>query len=555
MSSSGQGCLSLSQYRFKLTTLLVTVTYLLVCTSSTTAPLPATDASIARKSPAAKSPYHKPHPTPLRHLSPAQISPQNKPPTHHKPAPKTSPPHVPHVGNIQPPPEKSPPQSSTALHPPPKNSPPKSGTAHHPPLKKSPPKSGTHRPDIIISPNPPLPSPPHPSPPQPSPRHPSPPLPSPPHPKPPHPVPPYPSPPQPSPRHPSPPLPSPPHPVPPYPSPPQPSPPSPVSPTPPPPPLNPTMSPRPSLPPKPPRPSPSLPVIETFDIWILAGASNMVGDNAGYYNETWPPEANPIPNQILMFPQGVNQWIKAEANVGLASYNESNVHNSVGPEMCFSHALLNSSISTKVGLIPMALGGSILADGWTPPGFLYTNTIKMTEAAMAAAGPNAKLRGILFIEGEGTAMPMYNDPYPIAATWSSNFTTMVQGLRKDLAMYNPNLAVLLGVQRIDNRDRVYPLIGLVKQQQQAIVLPNLMKSQMEDKQMYPVDFTEIYGPQVGVQQIHFTKWGACDMGWDMAAQYSACLPCMQANSSCICEAVSWQQPALQDEWQQGVLYE
>ena len=41
--------------------------------------------------------------------------------------------------------------------------------------------------------------------------------------------------------------------------------------------------------------------------------------------------------------------------------------------------------------------------------------------------------------------------------------------------------------------RVFPLIGMVKQQQQDIVLPNLMKSQMEPKHMFLADFSEVGG--------------------------------------------------------------
>ena len=41
--------------------------------------------------------------------------------------------------------------------------------------------------------------------------------------------------------------------------------------------------------------------------------------------------------------------------------------------------------------------------------------------------------------------------------------------------------------------RVFPLIGMVKQQQQDIVLPNLMKAQMEPKHMFLADFSEVGG--------------------------------------------------------------
>ena len=85
----------------------------------------------------------------------------------------------------------------------------------------------------------------------------------------------------------------------------------------------------------------------------------------------------------------------------------------------------------------------------------------MTKSAMIAAGPQGRLRGMLFIEGEGTAMPMYNTPLPIFPIWGADFIAMVNGLRSDLATWNPHLPVLLGVQRVLGRDRVFPYISQV----------------------------------------------------------------------------------------------
>ena len=48
------------------------------------------------------------------------------------------------------------------------------------------------------------------------------------------------------------------------------------------------------------------------------------------------------------------------------SYNLTWVHNSVGPEMCFGHRLIDSGISSQVGFVPIALGGTTLAIDWIP---------------------------------------------------------------------------------------------------------------------------------------------------------------------------------------------
>jgi len=103
--------------------------------------------------------------------------------------------------------------------------------------------------------------------------------------------------------------------------------------------------------------------------------------------------------------------------------------------------------------------------------------------------------------------------------WTTDFIAMVNGLRSDLAQFNPTLPVILAVQRIANRSRVYPLIGQIKAQQENITMTNLLKARMEDHQMYSVDFSEGFGKEVGMQAIHFTKQGSCDMGVDFAWQY------------------------------------
>lgn len=55
-----------------------------------------------------------------------------------------------------------------------------------------------------------------------------------------------------------------------------------------------------------------------------------------------------------------------------------------------------------MGLIPTALGGTNLNDEWQPGGELYTFMVAQTKAAMAAA-PGAKLRGMVWFQGESDA--------------------------------------------------------------------------------------------------------------------------------------------------------
>ena len=47
-----------------------------------------------------------------------------------------------------------------------------------------------------------------------------------------------------------------------------------------------------------------------------------------------------------------------------------NVPESIGPEMCFAHRLIDLNISTKIGFVPIALGGTKLHYDWAPNGAL-----------------------------------------------------------------------------------------------------------------------------------------------------------------------------------------
>jgi hypothetical protein len=77
-------------------------------------------------------------------------------------------------------------------------------------------------------------------------------------------------------------------------------------------------------------------------------------------------------------------------------------------------------------------------------------------------------------------MAQYNSGIvTIAPFWAQDFDYMVSQLRADLAAWNAHLPVVLGVQRVADRDRVYPWIGSIKQQQQGVQTANVLKAQME----------------------------------------------------------------------------
>ncbi len=107
------------------------------------------------------------------------------------------------------------------------------------------------------------------------------------------------------------------------------------------------------------------PAAGQYDIWILAGGSDMVGEN-GLWTGEWPDEGLPVAGgRLMMFPRAAGVWMDAMPNVGLRTYG-MNVDNDLGPEMCFGRHMLDQDVSLKVGFIPVALGGSVLHNDWLP---------------------------------------------------------------------------------------------------------------------------------------------------------------------------------------------
>lgn len=64
----------------------------------------------------------------------------------------------------------------------------------------------------------------------------------------------------------------------------------------------------------------------------------------------------------------------------------------------FARNLIDLGISTRVGLVPCGAGGTNLFTSWLPPNQdMYQRMVAQTRAAMAAAGKDARLRGMIMI--------------------------------------------------------------------------------------------------------------------------------------------------------------
>ncbi|KAJ9506291.1 hypothetical protein QJQ45_013861 [Haematococcus lacustris] len=180
-------------------------------------------------------------------------------------------------------------------------------------------------------------------------------------------------------------------------------------------------------PPSPPRSSPLPDDPETLDVWILAGQSNMVGENAF----------------------------------------DGTDYSRMGPDIAFGNGILAANLSYRVGFVPAAIGSTSLKLSWSPGVDRYNAMVNGTWAAMRAAGPAARLRGMLWVQGESDAY--YPQDIVAAANYAANLRNFLAAVRKEFASLHPRLPVVVARQAVVNRDTLFPWIRIVRDQQDEVL--------------------------------------------------------------------------------------
>jgi hypothetical protein len=152
------------------------------------------------------------------------------------------------------------------------------------------------------------------------------------------------------------------------------------------------------------------------DLFLLIGQSNMAGRGV-------IGDADRLPISGVFAFSKDKAWVPAIDPIHFDRPDRTGV----GLGRSFASTLIESSASKSVGLIPAAFGGSALHE-WAPGTTHYLNAVERVKAALVAAGPQARLRGILWHQGEADA----NDEER-AITYRLRFAKMIAALRKDLA--------------------------------------------------------------------------------------------------------------------------
>ncbi|GIL60766.1 hypothetical protein Vafri_15298 [Volvox africanus] len=256
-------------------------------------------------------------------------------------------------------------------------------------------------------------------------------------------------------------------------------------------------------------PAPSPAAIGLVDVWIVAGQSNAVGENAAD-GTSIPHASQPLPGLVMSY-DSTGAWRDATPNIhaGIHGYSQEP---SCGPGISFGRALVSLGLSGRVGLVPTAKGATNLFHDWKPAGGgdLYGTMISRTKAAMSAplpGGGTCRLRGMIWVQGEADAEEKVgNGP---SEAYGANFTAFVQAVRRDLASYHAQLPVIIGVMALRKRD-CFPYLAAVRRAQLGVPIPGLLRVDLAG-----YEFFEEYGGF----HVHLTKDGATALGAAMAHTY------------------------------------
>lgn len=221
---------------------------------------------------------------------------------------------------------------------------------------------------------------------------------------------------------------------------------------------------------------PSVARAEVYELYLLAGQSNM--DGRGKVAKLSEEQRAPFSNAIIYYrnpPKSTDGWKPLAPGYSIAPrYKGGLPSQTFGPELGFVRSLTRAQPKQKFALIKGSKGGSNLRIDWKPgeagkpetQGERYRHfmkTIELARAALKADGHTAKLRGLIWHQGE-------SDAKQSTEKHEARLKEFVKRVREDVGV--PHLPVVLG-QVFDNgkRDKVRaaiknaseadPLVGLV----------------------------------------------------------------------------------------------
>ena len=184
---------------------------------------------------------------------------------------------------------------------------------------------------------------------------------------------------------------------------------------------------------------------DKVDVFLLLGQSNMKGRGV--------MPAEPLRNpQIIMMHKVTDGWFLARHPLHLVGSPKdfSDADNAgVGPGLAFAETLAKALPTTRIALLPCAVGGSNITQ-WRKGRTLYDETVRRAKLALEH-GPKGKTRiaGALWLQGESdTKTPEKLKAYPAA------LGQLIDNLRTDLGVTDlPFVACTIGEMKAEAEPR------------------------------------------------------------------------------------------------------
>ena len=199
-------------------------------------------------------------------------------------------------------------------------------------------------------------------------------------------------------------------------------------------------------------------VAEHYDIYLLAGQSNM--DGRGKVSDLSDSQQKPMEQAIIYYrnpPFTSDGWQPLKPGYSRPPKFKGELPSpTFGIEIGFAHAMVKAQPNTKLALIKGSKGGTNLRSDWKPgekgdtesqgPQYRdFIKTIKLATADLTKRGDTYTIRGLLWHQGESDAKK--------AKLYSSRLEKFIKRVREDVRV--PALPVVVGeVFDNGNRDKV-----------------------------------------------------------------------------------------------------
>lgn len=214
---------------------------------------------------------------------------------------------------------------------------------------------------------------------------------------------------------------------------------------------------------------------ETYDVYLLAGQSNM--DGRGLIDDLTDEQQAPVDEAIVFYrsvPRTSDGWQTLAPGFSVPpKYKGAFPSPTFGPEMGFARSMLKAQPDTKLALIKGSKGGTSLRADWKagvrgnfesqgPRYRDFIETIRMATNQLRERGDEFRIRGLLWHQGE-------SDSKSSTEVYSRRLNQLVVRIREDIGV--PDLPVVVG-EVFDNekRDNVRAAIQSVAQKSASVGL-------------------------------------------------------------------------------------